>query len=161
MTTQNINFDHIFDFDVTTSANKQYLDCQGTWTAKITEALYSKNKAGTKFRGEVKLEVLEALDGSVDKTGATTSVYINEADNEALTARNINPFVLTLIANGVTREKILDDVKNYQELIQSIITLLSKLITRGSEIKIVVQTKAQGKNDDKGRPMFYKNVYPR
>ena len=154
------NFDKLFDETLVLSGGSGvYLNVEGTWVAKVTEALYAKNKAGTQFRGEVKIEVLEALDGSEDRRGATTSVYINEATSEALTQRNTAPWAQTLISMGVPKDKILDDVKTYQELIQSIISILNKAITRGTEIKVKIQTKKQGKVNEKGHDQFYKNVY--
>ena len=149
-----INFDGLFDAsNVLEGSTRARLDIEGTWYAKMTEATYGKNQAGTKSRGMLKLEILGSYAGTEDRTGAITNVYVNVADKVELTQRNIAPWAQTLIAVGVSAEKIKEDAVDFDDVIQNIIAISTKQLKLGKEILVKLQTK----NDGKGG--FYKNIY--
>lgn len=138
--------------------NYPHIDIEGKWVVKVVEASYGPNQAGTAKRGLLKVEVVANLDGTPDRVTARTNLYINEGKSPELSVRNLAPWKHTLEAL-VGKAKLLEDVADYDDLIQAIIAHSNKLLKRGTDILVVLQTRKQAKLDDKGREQFYKNVY--
>lgn len=142
--------------DATTALGGSFprIDIEGTWVCKVTEAVYGKNQKGDANRGQVKLEVVDSLRGTEDRNTARTNVYITVAGKNELTVRNVAPWIKTLLDLGVSEEKIKEDATDMHDVIQNIITIITKQMKQGKEIKVVLSTK----NDGKGS--FYKNISP-
>ena len=134
------------------------IDVEGTWVVKVIEASYGSNQAGTGKRGMVKVEVVENLNGSEDRVTARCNLYLNEGKTDELSVKNLAPWRQTFI-NLIGKEKLLSDVADFDDLIQAIIAQSNKLLKRGTDIFVVLQTRKQGKTDDRGREQFYKNVF--
>lgn len=132
------------------------LDAPGRYNVKVIEASYGANQAKTGFRGVLKLEVLDG-----DKATALTNVYLTVGKDEAQSARNIKPFYDTLVNLGVKKEKIIDaeDTSTWLEVIQSIISQHTKLITRGIEAKYSLVLKEDIKRSTDEKKEYFKNVY--
>lgn len=157
------NFDKMFDEALAnapafTGASFPKIDIEGSWAVKVIEASYGANQAGTGKRGLLKVEVIENLKGSEDRVTARTNLYLNEGKDAGMSAKNLGPWKHTF-EGLVGKEKLLADVADFDDLIQSIVSHANKLLKRGTDIIIGLQTRKQGKADDKGREQFYKNVF--
>ena len=159
MSNFNDNFDTLFNDAIASAGtgNRPFLDCEGTWICKATEASYSSNKAGTAKQGVIKAEVIASVGDSPDKAGAISNLYLTVAKDDKLTVRNLGPWKVTL-EKLVGKEKLMDDVADYDDLIQSIIAQTNKCLKLGKDVIVQITTKAQGKTDEKNRPMYYKNI---
>lgn len=159
MSNFNENFDTLFSEAIASAGtgNRPFLDCEGTWICKATEASYNSNKAGTAKQGVIKAEVIASVGDSPDKAGAISNLYLTVAKDDKLTVRNLGPWKVTL-EKLVGKEKLMDDVADYDDLIQSIVAQTNKCLKLGKDVLVQVTTKAQGKNDEKNRPMYYKNI---
>lgn len=141
------------------SGNGVYLDVEGVWIARVTEATYGKSQKGDTSRAQVKVEIAEALNGSADRKGASTNLYISTVKGkEDLSKKNIAPWYVTMKA-VVGAEKLLYEAADHDDIIQNIVTQITKSLKLGKEIYVRVQTRSQNKVDDKGRPQFWKNVF--
>ena len=151
-----MNFDALFSqaesAAAATGSSFPRIDVEGMWVCKVTEAIYGKNQAGTASRGQVKLEVIENRNDSADRITARTNAYITVASKDELTVRSIAPWIKTLLDLGVSQDKIKDDAVDFTDIVQNIITILTKQLKLGKEVKVILVTKADGKGG------FYKNV---
>ena len=161
-TAATVNFDALFDAAALASegSSRPHLDLEGTWVVKATEASYGNNFKGTGKRGMVKAEVVASRNGTANRTGALTNLYLNVSEKQELTQRNLAPYAQALLALGVPKEKLLDDVHDMDDLVQSIVAQINKLLKRGVEVLLTLQTRKDGKVDDHGRATFYKNIFP-
>ena len=151
-----VNFDELFATAQTatlpTGGSYAKVDIAGEFKCKVLEASYGKNQAGTAMRGFVKVEVVESLGTTEDRTGARTNLYINVGAKAEHTQINIAPWIKTLLDLGVTAEKIKDDATDMLDIIQNITTIITKQLKLGKEIVVYLRTKDDGKGG------FYKNV---
>lgn len=153
-----MNFDALFSqaesAAAATGSAFPRIDVEGMWVCKVTESVFGKNQAGTANRGQVKLEVIENRNDSADRITARTNAYITVASKDELTVRNIAPWIKTLLDLGVSQDKIKDDAVDFTDIVQNIITILTKQLKLGKEVKVILVTKADGKGG------FYKNIFP-
>lgn len=156
----NNNFDEMFNSALEAAGasvgpSRPRLDIEGDWVVKVTEASYGASQKGDTKRAMIKAEVISSLNGTDDRTGALTNLYITDA----LAGRNVAPWANALIEHGISAEKIKEDASDWQDVIQNIVAILNKQIKRGQDVKVHLQTRKQDKLDEKGRTQFYKNVY--
>lgn len=152
------DFDKVLEGASVAGGSFAKIDIEGAWVVKIVEASYGANQAGTGKRGFFKVEVVENLDGTEDRIGARTHLYMNEGKSNDQTIKNLAPWRQTFI-NLIGKEKLLTDVADFDDLIQSIISHSNKLLKRGTDILVVMKTRKQKTQDEKGRDQFYKNIY--
>lgn len=122
---------------------------EGFWVVKVTEASFGQNQPKTASRGMLKVEV---VDGEIK--GALTNVYLVTKD-EAHAPRNLKPYYDTLIALGIKSEKIVEDCDTYDEVNAQIISIINKQLTKGIEVRFMLEVKANPNEPEK----MYKNVY--
>lgn len=140
-----------------TGASYPRIDCEGTWVVKVIEASYGATQKGDAKRGMVKVEVVSNQGESADKVGGRTNLYLTVGKDDKLTVRNLAPWRQTFI-NLIGKEKLMDDVADFDDLIQSIVNWSNKLLKRGTDVYVVLTTRKQGKLDERGREQFYKNI---
>jgi hypothetical protein len=136
-----------------TGASFPKLDAEGTYVVKVLESAYTKTKAGDKSQGVLKVEVVEG-----EKATARVNLYIGTGSNDQQAAMNVNPYYNTLLALGVSKDKIIDDCDSWSEVIANITSIMTKQLARGVEIKLNLTLKENAKKSTEEKKEFYRNV---
>jgi hypothetical protein len=136
-----------------TGASFPKLDQEGTYIVSVLEANYAKTKDGTKSQGVLKVEVIEG-----EKATARCNLYIGAGTNDQQAAMNVKPYYDTLINIGVSKDKLIDDATNWNEVIANVVSQLTKQISRGNVIKLNLTLKINTKKSTDEVKDFYKNV---
>lgn len=151
-----MDFKNIFKAAEEQTAPQQYpkLDCEGTWLVRVLEASYGKSQKGDTMRTQCKLEVVQSIGDSADRTGARCSVYLTVHPNAEITERNFAPYIKTLLDLGIPAEKIIEDAVDYFDIAQNISVIITKQIKLQKEILFELQLKHKPNSQD-----FYKNIF--
>lgn len=130
------------------------LDCEGTWLVRVLEASYGKAQKSDAMRTQLKVEVVQSIGDTADRTGARCSVYLTVHPNNDITERNFAPYIKCLLDLGIPAEKITEDAVDYFDIAQNISVIITKQIKLQKEILFELQLKQKPNSQE-----FYKNIF--
>lgn len=147
------NFEDLFE-NTTAPSGVSYpkLDKEGTYTVKIIDAQWVKTLAGTASQGKVQVEVIEG-----EKTGARVNLYVGAGKTNEQGLRNAKPFWDTLKAIGISAEKLQEDCDTLPEVIQNLMNITAKRLTKGAEIKMTLNVRINKTKTTEEKTEFYFN----
>lgn len=147
------NFDEMFATTTApTGASYPKIDAEGSYTVKILEASWVKTLAGTASQGKVQVEVVEG-----EKTGARVNLYVGVGKTHEQGLRNAKPFWDTLKGLGIEGSKLSEDCDTVAEVIQNMMSIIAKRITKGAEIKMTLNVRKNVAKSTAEKTEFYFN----
>ena len=147
------NFDDLFETTTApTGVSYPKIDAEGTYTVKIIDAQWVKTLSGNASQGKVQVEVTEG-----DKTGARVNLYVGVGKTNEQGLRNAKPFWDTLKAIGISADKLQEDCDTLAEVIQNMMSIIAKRITKGAEIKMTLNVRINKAKSTAEKTEFYFN----
>lgn len=147
------NFETAFENTTApTGASYPKIDAEGTYTVKVLEASWVKTLAGNASQGKVQVEVVDG-----EKAGARVNLYVGAGKTDEQGLRNAKPFWDTLKNLGISGAKLSEDCDTLVEVIQNLMNIMAKRITKGAEIKMTLNVRINKAKSTELKTEFYLN----